>query len=64
MTCYLLATLAEELNIEHQVWLVRPVGVAVDVFEPLELASAHVVGGGWRVGRDRPAARRAVLNLM
>ena len=38
------AALAEELDIEHQVGLVGPIRVAIDVLEPLELTSTHVFG--------------------
>ena len=38
------AALAEELDIEHQVGLVGPVRVAIDVLEPLELTGTHVFG--------------------
>ena len=53
----------EQSDIEHEVWLVGSVWVAVDVLEPLILSSSHIARPFGHVRRNRPATLLAVLYL-
>ena len=53
----------EEPNVEHKIWLIGSVRVAVYILEPLVLAGTHVSGALGHIRRNRPAALLTVLDL-
>eukprot|EP00966_Prymnesium_polylepis_P154442 3565880-Prymnesium_polylepis.1 len=54
-------SLPEQLHVQHEIRLVRSIGVAVDVFEALELPEAQVALLG-NLRWDWSPARRAILH--